>query len=373
MLFAVILIFGFFISAVLFAIAYYKSVDNYSGLRNLFLINSLFALVAGSVYVASEIGFLERSSADFLLIFSIIGCISAVVNIFIYYCVSGRKHVLFFLTLFLIAGIPLRFDIVYFFATITLTSFVLSFLVFSELFVSFSKVPATRKAAIAGIAYSLFAIAGFCLVFFWDNPVGYFLLAISCILHGSCTYFMSGILKSKFVENVKNKTEPSLPALFIRYSLFVLGICSFVFLSTISVHELGHTLVALVYGCEAKTVIFSSTETPHTEFSCQKKFSGDLITAGGVLLPLIVGLLFMLTSEKLTTIVSYLIMGFDLFVSYSDLKEMHLSQTAIYLVIFLSVITIIIGIIKLSVYYLFQQASSFFYETKPSEDHATKK
>ena len=338
---------------------------------------------AGSVFYSIQAllgilwvsGALAHAPSDFLLTKAIFGIVQAVIILFLVYSITENKAMLYLLLLFIASSIPLRFNLVFFFALITITSYILIFIVLGDMLITHRGRgnSALRAAGLIGALYALSSILSFTLYFVFGIGLAAFMFFLQNVAIAASMFFLaSGYShinsKSSRAKAAKASTQVFLPFLFLRYSVFVVGMCGFVFFSTVSIHELGHTLAAQLYGCNAKTVIYGNAENPHTEFECSKKYSIELITVAGVLIPIFVAIAFMFTKEALIVRMAYMIMGFNLFISYRDLKELYLSDSAILIIISLSVITIVFSIIRLSVYYLYQQAASYFFSSTTHEN-----
>ncbi|GEM_PF-6636609 len=358
---------GFFAAAMAFAYLYFRlSKQGFKGhVPELAGVNSVIYSIQALLSLMWATGAVTYSPSDFLLFRAIFSVIQAAIALFIVYSMTESKSIIFLLLLFLASSIPLRTDITLFFAMMALTSYILILIVIGDIMIFHPQKgnAKLRLAAIFGAFYAFSSISSFVLFFFLGIALSAFLFPLQNLaLAASLFFFITGFehTGSKAKQAVARKNV-SLPLLFARYSVFVIGICAFIFLSTISIHELGHTLAAQMSGCQAKTIIYANAENPHTEFICLGNYSNELITVAGILLPIIVAVLFMLTKEPLIIKMAYLIMGFNLFISFRDLKELYVSESAIFLIISLSVITILFAIIRLSVYYLYQQASFYFF------------
>ena len=69
---------------------------------------------------------------------------------------------------------------------------------------------------------------------------------------------------------------------------------SIIFISIISltyVHELGHSLFATIYGCNAKSLIYDNAFVAYTLAECEKH--NEVIALGGLILSLLFSLLFL--------------------------------------------------------------------------------
>lgn len=93
---------------------------------------------------------------------------------------------------------------------------------------------------------------------------------------------------------------------------------SLVFLSLLSLHELGHAFLASFLGCDAKAIIFDSNKVnPYTEIDCGRNLR--IVALGGLIFTLPLAFLFkMFEAEE--SYFFYVVLGLSLFLSSLDLS-----------------------------------------------------
>jgi hypothetical protein len=248
-------------------------------------------------------------------------------------------------------------------------SYLLIMIVFLEL-VFFSNLY-LKKAGFAGLFYTIISII-FLILISLDFQLLNLLWFVPNILMFFVLYLIYldvknlGILEKKKVLKKKKIVFLNLVNVFAKFFIFIISITGFILLSTLALHEFGHAMVAQYYGCEhTKAVIYDIIDYPHTEIRCSSYYNDTLLTLGGLLATLTIGLIFLLAGGAFTTRLSYLIFGFSLLISYGDLTDLGISKNIIATIIFLSLIIIIIAIVKLSSFHLKQQ--EIFKEGKQQE------
>jgi len=122
---------------------------------------------------------------------------------------------------------------------------------------------------------------------------------------------------------------------------------NFIFIGTISIHELGHLAIAKYSDCENVQIIYDSSGFPHTEVICNDITSMTKWILGGILLPFIISVFLIFSDGKSIKEFAIQIIGFNLVISYADLNLLNIPNVV-------TVFTSIIGasIIALSIFLL---------------------
>ncbi|MBI4438936.1 hypothetical protein HY640_03330 [Candidatus Woesearchaeota archaeon] len=343
------------------AYAYFKLSKQQNRTVSAFIgVNAAFLAIQAVLSLMWGTGQIPLQQNDFLLTRAIFSAIQAITILLIVHSMTGKKTILFMLLLFVIGSLPIRPNMTYFFASITLTSYMLITLILGYLIMSGKENNSLRKAAITGTAYAAISAATFIAYFIAKINATAYLFPAQNILLAATIYLLGKGHATPKPAQEQGKKHLMIPVLFAKYAVFVTSVCMFVFFSTVSIHELGHTIAARMYGCDVKTVIYGGQENPHTEFFCSGRYSDEIVTLAGIAMPIAVAAAFMFTQETLIIKIAYLMMGFNLFISFRDLKELYVSDSAILIIIALSVITVLFSIVRLSIYYLYQQASAYF-------------
>jgi len=246
-----------------------------------------------------------------------------------------------------------------FFGIISFVSYAIIAIASFDLFMLSDKL--LRKAGILSLFYSLISI--FLLITLNKDPskVIWFIPDI--------IFFMVFLLFVLDIENwgSRQKKEQKTkrrkiiyPFLFMKFIIFMSFLTIFALLSTITLHEMGHALAGQYYGCERnRAVIYDISELPYTEMVCKEYYNDTIITIAGIFLPIIIGIIFLLTGSRFTANFSYLIFGFSLIIPTIDLESLNVSQSGIFLVILLGFVILLYGIVKLSASYVKQKGGLF--------------
>lgn len=102
---------------------------------------------------------------------------------------------------------------------------------------------------------------------------------------------------------------------------------NFIFIGTISVHEFGHLLTSSQSDCEEIKIVYELKSLPHTEIKCEDISEQNRWIAGGILLPLALAFFLFFSGGKFIKEIALQIVGFDLAISYLDIKALGFSET----------------------------------------------
>ncbi len=87
----------------------------------------------------------------------------------------------------------------------------------------------------------------------------------------------------------------------------------------LSLHEIGHALIASAFGCKAKAVIYdSSSNFPYTEVACTKL--NPLIYLSGFLFTILASILLLLSEEDALKNLGLIILGLSFSLSSADFQ-----------------------------------------------------
>ncbi len=151
-------------------------------------------------------------------------------------------------------------------------------------------------------------------------------------------------------EKTEKKGGNSMIIMIIKGVLYEILIVSLLFVATLSIHELGHSLTATSMGCRnVKAVIFSTSDFPHSEIKCEgmSNIQYRWMIINGMLAPVIIGLFFLLLGDKIARTYAMLIIGFAFLMMYGDLKDIGVSINMIATVIISAFIMLTAGIYNL--------------------------
>ncbi|MBW2975366.1 hypothetical protein KY366_06625 [Candidatus Woesearchaeota archaeon] len=322
-------------------------------------INGIFYMISTFMNLAWSFGLLSPEKNDFILIEGCFNAVKAVLLLVIVYKLVNNRNLLYFLFIFILSSIALPFySINTFFLLISATSYLLILIISMDL-IFFSNYY-LKKAGYMALVYSIISSLFLVFISLGREPSSMLWFIPNTAMFGVFLLFYYDIRHCGIAVKAKKIKRINISVLFIKFLIFIISMNAFIFLSTLSVHELGHTLAAQYYGCEkGKAVIYDIMDRPHTEIVCKGYYNDVLITLGGVALTVAVGLIFLMTGGKFTTIISCLIFGFSLLISYGDLRDLGVSTNIIAVITFISLLLIIKGVIELSLNYIKQQSSFY--------------
>lgn len=322
-------------------------------------INGLLFLVYSFLNFIWGVGVISPIENDFILLGGLFNIIKAALFVIIVYNFISDKNLLYVLFLFLLTVLAMPSNISMFFSMISFVSYAIIAIASFDLFVLSDKL--LRKAGIFSLFYSLISI--FLLITVNKGPSKVIWFVPDIILFIVFLLFVLDIENwgSKQKKEQKQKKRKIIyPFLFMKFIIFMFFITIFALLSTIALHEMGHALAGQYYGCErSRAVIYDISELPHTEMICTGYYNDTIITLTGIFLPIIIGIVFLLTGSSFTTNFSYLIFGFSLIIPSLDLESLNVSQSSIFLVILSGFVILLWGIVKLSTSYVKQKGRLF--------------
>lgn len=325
---------------------------------NILGVNGIFYLLMSFLNFMWVFQLLEPNNNDFVLINSVVTVVSSILILYAVYKITGHRNLVYLLVLFISTVFAINFSIKSFFITTLAVSYLLMAITFLEL-VFFSN-SYLRWAGYVGLSYAAASILLLTLTFigkeahklFWFIPATLmFFVFLSMYLDVTNL----GIIKREKLKQKKKILIFAYANVLAKFLIFITAISAFILVSTVAIHELGHALVAQYYGCGQFKAVIYDIIAPHTEIRCESAYNNVVLTLGGIAATLVIALVFILTGGQFTTGLSYLLFGFGLLISYGDLTDLGISKNIIAVVLFSSLITIILAIINISVYYLKQQ------------------
>ncbi len=319
-------------------------------------LNGVLFLIYSILTFAWSFEILKPIESDFILIGGFFNIINAALFTIIIYNFVRDKNLLYILFLFILTALAIPPNISTFFLTISLISYAIIAIVSFDLFLLKKK--SMKRAGIYSLIYSVTSILFLIFIF-----KGFSLFEVMWFIPNTIyaivfLFFLFDIehLGTEQQEiSTKVRKEIGL-LLFFKFMIFIISISIFMLLSTVVVHELGHSLAAQYYGCEkTKAVIYDVSDSPRTEMICEGYYNDKIITLAGIILPMIVGLIFILAGSSFTTNLSYLIFGFSLIISSKDLVSLNASTSWSFLINTIGILILLYGIIKLSENYVKQR------------------
>jgi hypothetical protein len=333
----IIFLLNFVVSLIIFLFVIIKFSKNYKKTHSkkifdLFLVIGLLYLVFSIILFAWSFDFLKYSSSDFSIIYSLIVFIQTFLLFNIIYLIRKNKRIFYFFFPYLsifsstLIHVPISSIILICSFLITLTLFILLFPVSN--FGNISKF---------GIIYSSLSLI-IQIAFLFNKDLYIFLSFVSNILFGIFLISLINQIEKLplfcFEQQIRHKKRYYLLD-FLRYFIFIIILTNFIFIGTITVHEVGHLLSARTFGCEFGKIVYEEG-LPHTEILCNNSFNSLAKSLlGGMLLPILIAILLYFAGGTFIRELSLLIIGFDFIISYQDILDLGISKN---LSIFLSII-----------------------------------
>ena len=118
-----------------------------------------------------------------------------------------------------------------------------------------------------------------------------------------------------------------------------------VFLSTITLHELGHVIAGKFMKCDGvKAVIFDSKEqTPYTELECYNVESHEFAYLSGLMLTTLFSFSFLFFTEKSQRNMFWVVLGLGIFFASLDIVTITGVEIMRYLCMAISLVFLVIG------------------------------
>jgi hypothetical protein len=315
--------------------------------KNLFITCLNIGIVYLLVSVFSFLWLFEiffYNSYDFLIIFTIAIIIQSLSLLRLYYLMYSDKKLFYLLFFYLITLFGI-FSLNLFVYLLLISSFLLILI----LFIKFNPIKKWFiKATIFGIIYCLISLFVVILILFNFGEIYIFSLFTNLLF----LIFFYFNLKTLDIFNPRQKQDKfikNMPLLYLylRYFIFIITITNFIFIGTISLHEFGHFAAANFYECESSKIIYENY-LPYTEALCNDTNNQLIFTLSGFFLPLLIAVFLFIIGGIFIRDISLLIIGFNLIVSFKDLKNIGLTDNIIMVIILAGVLSIVLGIVLLA-------------------------
>ncbi|HLC49898.1 MAG TPA: hypothetical protein VJI97_00550 [Candidatus Nanoarchaeia archaeon] len=314
----------------------------------------IFFLLMSLLNLSWVFGYLEPDEKDFIFVNVIITVVSSFLLAYAAYGITRNKNMLYILILFITTIFAVNFSIQNFFVVTLGASYALMAITSFEL--AFLHNSGVKKSGYAGFFHV--GISGILLMLY---IAGNNQTSLPWFIQSAAMIFILWFLQHSSILPFAGKTKDIFRGGIVEYVgalfkfLFFIGMMgSFVFISTIAVHELGHALTAQYYGCQQFKAVIYDIVSPHTEISCSAAYNNIAITLAGFAATLAVGLIFMATGSGLARGMSYLIIGFGILASYGDLTDINVSKNLVTLLMLLGLIISILAVASISFFYLGQ-------------------
>ena len=277
---------------------------------------------------------------SFLFIYAIFIFLQTLTFFFIAYGILKNKKIFLLLLLYLFIALSFIFNF-YFFHFLIILSFFLIIMVF----LGFLYFKENRQIGYFAIFYALTSLILQLIVLLNKN----FLYPSSIFSNFIFLFFISKFLRvAKKPHEFFHKIKEGYYLLdFLKYFIFLIALINFLFIGTISVHEIGHLVASKIYHCEYGRIVYESG-LPRTELLCQNEENKGLVILGGILLPIILAFLLFFGGGKFIKESSLVILGFNLIISQRDYLDLNLDQNIVLFILILGISCVILGIALLA-------------------------
>jgi hypothetical protein len=302
---------------------------------------------------------LKPSSQDAMFINGIFSIAVPAIMLIIIYKLTCNRNLLYLLLLFGISLVSLPYSFSTFFVSVIIAANILFLLVSLDALII--RRYHIQFAGVTGVLTSLTSIFFLVMVYFGADYTGLWwfipnlmLASMLFMLHLDQKYY-SLISPRESAHRRPHVKRVLLGLLFVKYMLYIMGVASITLISTVSVHELGHAITASYYGCDPARIVYDLHKAPYTEIGCTAAETPIfIITLAGMLLVLVAVAVFFLAEGRFTTRLAELMLGFGFLISYSDLKELGISQNILLLIMMMSLLIVLAAIFNFSLFYIRQ-------------------
>jgi len=325
---------------------WYKEVKK-SGISKIFFLMSFLYFILSILNLLWSFKVLDFNFLEYNSILTIFLIIQSLIFVILFYYLSNNRNI-FYLFSFFLLSIPVAFLEFYGFSLfLSFISYIIMLLIFLN-FILFS-CNCLKRAGYLGMIYSIVSLF-FLILQMLNVNIAFLSFLPNILLLFVLFYIFTDINECSFRKRkLRLKNKGILFLYFIRYFVFVITISSFVIISVIGVHEIGHALAATFLGCDyVKAVIYETDKNPYTEVICQSSLNQAFVIISGFLFTLIMGLMIFLISKEFLRLISYLIFGFSFLFAYGDLIELGLSNNLIFITSIIGFLITIVAIFKIS-------------------------
>lgn len=307
-------------------------------------------------------GYLAQNAVDFSFITGFFAVVISTVILLLVYRWTNNRNLLYILLIYAFTLIAAYQDASLFFSFLMVASFLVSLVAFLDLFVASSH--HIKLGSLLGSVYALCSLL-FAALSFAHIPVPVIVWSIPNFIFAASIFmiYLDGkycmLLHPKPFVNLHHR-KAILHVVFLRYLFYTISITGLLFISAISIHELGHAITSNYYGCEQARIVFDLKSFPHTEISCQNFSAGSFaITIAGVAATSIAGLFLWLTGEKFSVKLGHLMFGYGFLIGYQDFIDLGINSNIVATVTLLTLIAIVASFYEISRYYIDSQRELF--------------
>lgn len=283
------------------------------------LILSLIYLIFGIFTFIWGISASGLNLENLTILISSLIIIQTIALILILSRLQKNKKIIYPISLLLISILPTFLNKSYFHITIPA-----AFLVIIMTFLAFANEHKSHISIL--VAYASLSLMFYLTSFITTKPILLLILVSTTIFLLFLAEFLKFLkIPQKIILN--HPRSPRSPIiLFLKHLIFVIIITNFIFIGTVSTHELGHAVSAQSSECEDTRIIYELNGFPHTEINCEDVPAKQKWILSGILFPFIIALLLMFGGGKSIKEIALEIIGFNLAISYLDFQALGASK-----------------------------------------------
>jgi hypothetical protein len=295
-------------------------------------------LLLAMTLILRQTNSISLNPTDFLSIFSIVLTAKAIALLIILTEIREDKKVLYNLIpfAFLIPLIAISPKNIHMLIPVSLFAILLSFLQTT----SIHKNP--TRYLIIYISASLFTY----LLAIYIPELTQILMTASVLLFIPFTFsFLKFLNKNQKLKRRYTRKEAESPIIYmLKHLIFIIIITNFVFIGTVSIHELGHLGASAISKCEGSRIVYELEGLPHTEIDCELKNGKSIWILGGLLLPIIFASFLIVGGGKFIREIAIQIIGFNLIISYMDTKALGSTEAISMFIVLIGVALVALSI-----------------------------
>src|SRR3989344_1559149 len=283
------------------------------------LVLSFSMLFPAAMYLMWGTGYVSPVRDDFAFVTGFFAVIASIVMLLLAYRWTENQHLLYVLVIYAITIVAVYINLSAFSSILTVAAFLVSLIVFLDLFIASSS--HVRLGSAFGSVYAVFALVlvgvsaqGYHYpVILWALP-NFFLAAAIYMIYLDGKYCMS--LHPKPLAAMHHK-KVRVHVVFLRYFAYTISMAGLILIATISVHELGHAVSSQLYGCEQARIVFDFQNFPHTELVCNNTVANlFVITLAGLVATSAVAGVLIFTLESFAVKLGKLMLIYGFIISY---------------------------------------------------------
>jgi hypothetical protein len=301
------------------------------------IILAITYLIFSTTLFLWSFNFLNFNPKDLLIILSIILIIQTISLLTILYEINQNKKIFYCLIplLLLIPLLILSPKSLHITIPISLLILLYAFLSTTSIYKK-----STRNLTL----YASTSILLYIFSTIWENLIPILVIISSALFLKFIIQFLE-LLNSKTQKKFYLSKAPESPIIhFLKHFIFIVIITNFIFIGTVSIHEFGHLAASTQSNCEEAKIIYELKGLPHTEIICSDQKDKNLWILSGIILPFIIASFLFFGGGKFMKEMSIQIAGFNLIISYLDIKSLNIPQALATFALIAGIATVIFSL-----------------------------